>query len=87
MPEYLERINVVNENKCVKTLVERQKMKLQVLPQCFDIESFSKKYSGKYTAIFGLHPDQATDSIFHYALKHNKLKEVFHILLICIHLE
>ena len=70
MPEYLERMNIVNDNKCVKTLVERQKRKLQVLPQCFDVESFSKKYGCKYTAIFGLHPDQATDSIFDYALKY-----------------
>lgn len=70
MPQYLERINIVNESKSLETLIELQKRKLRVLPQCFDVGSFSKEYDCEYTAIFGLHPDQATDSIIDYALKH-----------------
>jgi len=68
----------------VNDFMALQKSKLQIFPMNFDQDfddthnnnnnnnnnNLVSNENNNYTAIFGLHPDQATDAIFDYALKH-----------------
>lgn len=73
LPEYLKQINLKGINRFdsdadarINKFLTLQKKNLKIYSQCFD-DKFDPSNTYNYTAIFGLHPDQATVSALNFS--------------------
>lgn len=93
LPEYLRNMNLVDmagsgndADGTINKFLTLQKSSLQVRSEVFD-EKFDPGNNSNYTAIFGLHPDQATVRPLNFSLPvlflNQPLSPLTHLISIC----